>query len=808
MKPTLKLKNINISGIRGIRDPLRLPLNEKSILLYGDNGTGKSSISDSIEWFYTDKVIHLSSSEIDLKEALRNTYSTDEETSVIDLSYSRSSLDCQRKLFVKKGKLTSESTNATSDFRDYISDSENENLILRYQYLRDFIDQTKGDKLKYLSDIIGFSEVTKAKEVLKKAISSIKSEIKTQNFESQISIQKQTLIDKIGAAVSQEKNFLEKISEIIKPLNIGVDVQKLQDVDEVLNKLKNPQYAKIVSELQYLENVQEAITLLKQDASDISETYKKYWDEFNKIAEDVQAVMQTFLAEMLKSGETVISKKYHKEDTCPLCLQAKSLEELKKEIVLRLKAIEESSGLKANYDSAKRAITDLVNEKLNRINSISIEDSFADKDIKDSLNALKSTLTSILEAGMEKVTSGNKIPNSESLLLSQEDFNVLVHVAERINTIRSAINKDRSTELYANISAAKDAFIKIIRFENEKGKLEVQKNSLELIYNEFVKRQKEGLENFINSFSDYINELYQYMNPGEQFHSLRIAILGEEDELNGLTIEFEYNGKWISPPQLYFSESHLNCIGISFFLASVIAFNKVNAFLVLDDVISSFDTNHRQRFANLLFEKFSKYQVLLLTHEAEWFRYVQQLAKKSGWMIGEIRWSESKGTHLDPSPKELKEIIESGLANGIVDTLGNPVRKYLEAKLKEISSELEVKVSFRFNDINEKRMPDELLNELKSKISKRGGQDIKSKIPIIERVANSSLLGNLLSHDNPFNPKIGDLKAFWADILELESIFYCSSLDCTRPKVSLKNYDNVAKKIRCGCDATKYDWSK
>ncbi len=25
--------------------------------------------------------------------------------------------------------------------------------------------------------------------------------------------------------------------------------------------------------------------------------------------------------------------------------------------------------------------------------------------------------------------------------------------------------------------------------------------------------------------------------------------------------------------------------------------------------------------------------------------------------------------------------------------------------------------------------------------------------------------------------------------------------------VSLKNYDTVAKKIRCGCDHTKYDWN-
>ena len=67
-----KINEINLKGIRGTKDMLKLPLNGKSALLYGDNGTGKSSISDSLEWFFTDKVEHLSSLEIDLKEALRN----------------------------------------------------------------------------------------------------------------------------------------------------------------------------------------------------------------------------------------------------------------------------------------------------------------------------------------------------------------------------------------------------------------------------------------------------------------------------------------------------------------------------------------------------------------------------------------------------------------------------------------------------------------------------------------------------------------------------------------------------------------
>ena len=806
---TTKIKSITIEGIRGIRDSISLPLNEKSILLYGDNGTGKSSISDAIEWFYTDKVAHLSGSEIDLKHALRNSYQKETDISFVTISYNKSVIDATKNLFSKRGKLISEISNSSNDFQNYYTTSQSENLLLRYQFLRDFIDQTKGDKLKYLSDIIGFSEVTKTKDVLRKAFNSIKSEIKTQNFEAQINNEKQTLIAKIGAAVSQEKNLFEKINEIIEPLKTGITVNTIEDIDRILNHIKKPANTKQLTELQFLENTNTTLSTLKGETSFIDGEYQKYFTEFNKIAEDVQSIMQTFLAELLKSGETVISKKYHKEDNCPLCLQQKNLEELKTDIQSRLKEIEESSKKKVSFDTAKKSVTDIVAERLKRLEIVANNALLAEPEnesIKKAISSLIDKLIEYQKSANEKVTSGNKLPANSTLILAEDDFKIQEQIAERLEAIQTAIKNDKSTELYANISAAKDAFLRIKRFEKDRSKLEYQKNSLELIYNEFVKRQKEGLESFINAFSSYINNFYQYMNPNEQFHEIRIVTIGEDDELNGITIEYKYNDEWVSPPQKYFSESHLNCFGISFFLASVIAFNKENKFIVLDDVISSFDTTHRKRFADLLFEKFADYQFILLTHEAEWFSYVHQLAKRKNWTIGEIKWSEAKGTHLEEKPNDLKEFIERELANSSVETLGNPIRKYLEAKLKDICLNLDVKVSFRLNEVNEKRMPDELLNELKSKINKAGGQDIKAKVPVIERVANSSLLGNLLSHDNPFNPKIGDLKAFWADIKELESIFYCQESTCTRPKVSIKNYDNVAKKIRCGCDSTKYDW--
>ncbi len=807
----VKIKNIKIKGIRGVKDTLTLNLNSKSILLYGDNGTGKSSISDAIEWFYTDKVSHLSSSEIELKDALKNATIPETESSDVTISFTKSNLDCSKTLSLKKGKLTVENINKTEEFTSYISNSNNENILLRYQYLTNFIDNTKGEKLKYLSDIIGFAEVTKKKEVLQKSHNSVKAEIKAQNFETQINNNKQILIDKLGASISLEKQLFDTINEKIKSLNSGITVNSIEDIHTLLEHIKKPVNSNITIELKFLEDTKNAINILFSEIDFINNEYTKYLDEFNIIANDVDAIIKIYLGDLLNAANKVFKQKIHTDESCPLCLQPKSSHDLKEEIKVRLNEIEEYSKKKIPFDKAKKIVSEVVVERIKRLEALLLNSEFSkaeNEGVKNAIISLKHKLTKYQKAIDIKVTSGDKPETGEKIKFKKEDFIFLEGIGERITKIEDSLKNDNVTVTYSNILASKEAFINIQKLGKQKEILESQRKSLELIYNEFVKKQKEGLESFISLFSGRINEFYQYMNPDEPFQEIKIVTIGEDDELNGITIEYKYNGNWVSPPQKYFSESHLNCFGISFFLASVEAFNEKNKFIILDDVISSFDSTHRIRFAELLFEQFSEYQIILLTHEIEWFtNIVSPLAKRNGWLKNVIRWSEANGTYIDSEPKELKELIETSLSEGITDNLGNPIRTYLEHFLKDVCFNLDVKVSYKPNVINEKRMADELINELKSRISSKS-TDLKSKFSVIEKVGNSLILGNLLSHDNPFNPKIGDLKAFWNDILELEKLFICQETTCKKPKVSLINYDSVAQKVRCGCDATKYDWKK
>lgn len=802
-----KINEISLKGIRGAKDSLKITLNGKSSLLYGDNGTGKSSISDSLEWFFTDKVEHLNSLEIDLKEALRNAKIDASETSEVRLSFTNKKVDATKSIYYKKTKLVSEFNNASEDFTKFYINTKNENLILRFKNLTNFVDNTKTEKLKYLSEIIGFSEVSKKKEVLQKCYNTIKSEITKQNFEGQKSNLQRVLIDKIGASISQEQNFIDKLNEKIKPLNIGFEIEVIEDIDKVLTHLTNRENNKLNIELAFLENIQNSLNLLKSEIGLINFEYSKYYLEFEKIASDVQSIMQTFFKELLNSGKNVITK-YHKEDSCPLCLQPKSIEELQTEIAKRLEEIEESSKKLNDFNKSKTLVSEIASERTKRIDTLLLNPNINIKEneaLKIEIQKIKDKIVAFQNASTIKVTSGEKISEPEKMNLVESDFDFQTKVSERIVKIKEVL-KNNSTILYNEISSAKEAFLNIRLIEKQKGVLENQQNSLKIIYDEFIKKQKEGLENFITTFSGKINEFYQFMNPDEPFQEIKIVTIGEDDELNGLTIEYKYEGNWVSPPQKYFSESHLNCFGLSFFLASVIAFNKESRFVVLDDVISSFDSTHRKKFADLIIEKFNDYQFIVLTHEREWFdNMIKPLAKKKGWYINEIKWSESKGTHFDETPKELKDFIEYNLSQGISNGMGNPIRRYMEQKLKDIASNTDTKVVFRYNEINEHRMCYELITSLKSTI-KITNKDLLVTYPVIDRIENSAQIGNTLSHDNPLDSKIGDLKAIWSDILEFEKIFYCQERDCKKPKVSLKNYDPVLKTIRCGCGKTSYNW--
>jgi len=805
----MKIKSLDIKGFRGIKKELPLELNSKSLLLFGDNGSGKSSITDAIEWFYNDSIEHLSSDEIDRKgglTALRNTFIADTEKSSVEINFTDSSLNSQKSIILEKSNLEVESSNNSDTFLKYIESSKNENLILRYGDLTDFVLSTKKEKLDSLSKVIGFADISNIRGILKKAVNEVKSILKSKNYDNEISQREGQIMTSLNERVVSDEQYVNKINEIIKPLELEKNVTKLEDIDNIVSLFKKSDDSAIFEQRAYYSDVISKINDLKNRINNLLDLYEKYYQSFQKIVQDVETLKKIALNKLWTEGLNVLKGSIIEKDKCPLCFQKKDREELIKEIELRLKTLESIKKEKSQLDETKKSVEDALDEIKNVIIGIQTNKYFSseeNQDIRDFVKSITEYILSIIQDLGVDILKEQRIKTKDEIMFDLAKLNgTLVFCQKRNEVLFSQIKGNKILEIQDKIILSRQAYYGIKRLKKEKEILEKQNNSLEIIYNSFVQKQKEELEVFIISFSKEIDEYYQYMHPGEKMENIEIKIIEKEDELTGITLEFQFFDTRVSPPQKYLSESHLNSLGIAFFLTSVKAFNKRNHFFILDDIISSFDSNHRGRLSNLLIEKFLDYQIFIMTHEKNWFDYMKNLVRgKANWLINVINWNESKGAHLNETLVDLKRIIEQRLIDNDKTGLGNIIRKYLEGLLKEISEEIEVYVKYRSNEINEGRMCNELLSELKSKINKQPCKDIFSTI--IDKMICSIFIGNKNSHDSIFDPSIGECRAFWQDVMELEKLFYHSVCNTI---ISTKYYDKVEKKIRCKCGNLKYNW--
>jgi hypothetical protein len=810
--PAVKIKNIHIKGLRGIKEELALPLEGKSIVLYGDNGTGKSSITDALEWFYYNKVAHLSSEEIGKSgiEAMRNILLPNDKEASLEIKYSKNELNCIKSIEMKKGSLRSDSSNKTVHFREFIEASEKEKLILRNNELVNFILNTKTEKLANLSEIIGFAEVTSTRTVLKRALNDLTKELKNKNIDGAINIQQSNLLKQLNQNITSEQHFIKAINELISPLTLGKEVKHLSDTDSVITAIKKPTDKTIIEQQGYYSEIKDYAGNFKLKIDLIDEAYTEYENQYNKLSNDADSLKKMFLNDLLGAGEKILKDGYYTDSHCPLCLQPKDSKELLKEIDQRIDDIKKVkveqkilSDLKTQFEATIKDVSDDLNGLLKKKYSV---DS-SNVGLKSKLEVLKNALANYSKELTVNIVPGKRIKTSSELKINPHSLTEIAEIcSQKYDQLKSQIKDDKTTDIVVKIEMSKSAYMQIESLKKEKMLIEKQKGTIEIIYADFVKKQKEGLESFINNFSGIINEYYQFMNPDEQVKNLRMKTIEDEDELIGLTVSFEYYNSEISPPQKYFSDSHLNCYGLAFFLASLKAFNKENKFIVMDDVISSFDANHRKRFADLLIEKCSDYQIILLTHEKQWFDYVKTVVQNKNWLINEIKWTDSKGTYLEENTVDLRQKIENKISKNIDEDLGNNIRIYLEHILKFIIYNLKVKIEFQFNDTNEDRMCYELLTELKGKVTK-SSSDLTAYLPLLDRTLTSTFVGNKDSHDSSYKPSMGDLKAFWKDVTDVENLFYCNLSGCQK-YVSLKYYDEGSKKVGCKCGAKIYFWKK
>ena len=297
----IKIKSLCIKGFRGVKENLTLRLNSKSALLFGDNGTGKSSITDAIEWFYKGYVAHLSNEEIDRKgglTALRNIFIADTEKCSVEADFSDDNLNSQKSITLKKTNLEVEDSNNSEAFKEYIESSKNENLTLKYSDLTDFVLSTKKEKLDSLSKVIGFTKISAVRGVLKKAANEIKKRLRLRNYDGEISSREGQIMQSLNERVVSDEQYINKINEIIKLLELDIVLAEIEDINGLLSLFKKSDDSAVIEQRAYYNDVISKINDLQNRIDNLLDSYEVYYQLFQKIIEDIETLKKIALGNL------------------------------------------------------------------------------------------------------------------------------------------------------------------------------------------------------------------------------------------------------------------------------------------------------------------------------------------------------------------------------------------------------------------------------------------------------------------------------------------------------------------------------
>lgn len=801
-----KINSIKISGIRGIKNSLELNLNKKSILVYGDNGSGKSSITDAFEWFYYDKVGHLISEETGAtkgKGALRNLFLDNSVDATIKVECSKPELSSQKSI---NSALRITQSNISVDFNDFLKSTQAENLILRYRDLLRFIISTKKEKLDTLQEIIGFSQVGDIRDLLRKNAGRIARNINASRYDNKKSTQQTILIENFGQNITSANQFFEVANELIKPLRSKIEIKNYKNIKEILKEIESTEDTEVINKISFLSKINENLSEIVGNIDSINSDYDVYYKSVADLKKEKEKIEKLQILNLLLEGQKLMQSEIIKDDVCPLCQQDKSKIELVFEINQRIEELQELQKEKEQVEQGAKDLQLTIQKNSNLLNALKLEKLFNKeeyKTIKNQISDLTSAFEKYTTELKKNILSDELIQSSELTINKSTTQKIADESKTQAKTLSENQKKNPRLQIHTKLSLATQAYGQYNKIVKEEAVLRRQQLTFEALFADFIKRQELSLNVFLEMFSQDINDYYTSMNPNEKIENIKLVPLKDgNDDLVGITIEYDFYDETKSPPIAYLSESHINCLGLAFYLASVKAFNKQNGFFILDDIISSFDRPHRTRFARLLTNKFDKFQILLFTHEREFYELIATEVKSKGWLLQDLHWTKETGTVLKIPLVDYKSQIEEKFSSRDTNDLGNLIRKYLERKLKSISYEIEAKVAYRNNEINEKRMAPELLDAVQSKLSK-ASKELKDLADIPKIKGMPMLLGNTTSHDNEFQESIEDLEVMWEDSKALIHCFFCT--DCNK-FISIKNYDTVENKIRCGCGKIKYDW--
>ena len=708
----MRIESIKMAWFRGAASPVSLDTALKSVVAYGENGAGKSSFVDAVEFLMTGgKIRHLAHEYSGKRQekAIVNTHIPKGEKAKLSISAGGGAQVIAG--MEQNGKYSCSGTETLSSW-DY------GRTILRQDEVAAFIHGTKGEKYSALLPLFGLHPL----EVAAQNVRQLAREIEQQFDIAQLRI----LLGQVESnrrmvfGDDDDAQILTKIGALHTKYapDKAATLDAQTRCDEIDAALGN-RIAQFNSEQRrYLAIQSAAMVSLKTDIESVQAANTKLAGAVEPMIQEKIAVLQSALTFANKLGE-------QKEVKCPACGRLISVEEFQKHVSeeeMRLRDILE-------IVTSRKAAVGMLSDSVK-----SLKSAFGKADLKQWRDALA------------KGDHGENLKyldttNAEDLrtTCTNNDLTNLQQKALPLIEIAALASIDAPPEVQ-QLTTDKNAAQTARNIINAKKQKDVLERAATLI--SFLNVLEQGLrdeiklrcQSVINEISEDIKTMWEILHPDKAIRGIQLYV--PKDAEKAIDIGLIFHDIKQDSPRLTLSEGNRNSLGLCIFLAMAKREADKDNPLLLDDVVVSLDRNHRGMIVHLLKKEFTGRQVIIFTHDREWFTELRQQLDAAAWSfkvlmpyetpnIG-IRWSERTST-FDDARAQLKDRP---------DAAGNDARKIMDVELALIAEKLQIKMPFLRAERNDRRMAHDFLERFvadgRNCFQKKGAKDFEIHNEAIE----------------------------------------------------------------------------
>ena len=170
--------------------------------------------------------------------------------------------------------------------------------------------------------------------------------------------------------------------------------------------------------------------------------------------------------------------------------------------------------------------------------------------------------------------------------------------------------------------------------------------------------------------------LKEFNTPGVVYNPTTRSIEGKS-----MTPDLFFRDYPLERPQLFLNEARLSALGLAIYLAGRLASVPTATatdlkLLVLDDVLIGLDHSNRLPVLDVLKSKFDGWQIVLLTHDRNWFDLARSHLPKNNWKCVEIY----EGDPAAPVPMPIVRPTQDRPARALLDKAAELIKTpYVEA---------------------------------------------------------------------------------------------------------------------------------